>query len=112
MHDVSIRKSKIAQFGNGKGVFANRDFKKGEIVIKYHLRPLTRQEFDKLPQEEKNYTHKHRGVLYLYSSPERYVNHTSNPNTVQDLEMKCDVAKRGIKKGEEITTDATKDDIS
>lgn len=112
MSDVVIKKSKIGQFENGKGVFANRDFKKGEIVIKYNLKPLTKDEFDKLSKEEKNFTHKHWGVIYLYSVPERYVNHTSNPNTIQDLKKKCDIAKKDIKKGEEITTDATKDEIS
>lgn len=33
MSDVVIGKSKIGQFQNGKGVFANRDFKKGNVVI-------------------------------------------------------------------------------
>ncbi len=111
MSDVVIKKSKIGQFPNGKGVFANRDFKKGEVVIKYNLKPLTKEEFENLPKGEKEFTHKHRGVIHLYSIPERYVNHTSNPNTVQDLKKKWDVAKKDIKKGEEITTDATKDDI-
>ncbi len=112
MNDVVIRKSKIEQFNNCKGVFANRNFKNGEIVIKYTLKPLTKDDFNKLPKGEKDFTHKHWGIIYLYSSPERYVNHTSNPNTLQDLKRKCDVAKREIKKGEEITTDATKDEIS
>ena len=111
MSDVVIKKSKIGQFPNGKGVFANRNFKKGEVVIKYNLKPLTKKEFENLPESEKEFTHMHRGVIHLYSVPERYVNHTSNPNTIQDLKKKCDVAKRDIKKGEEITTDATKDDI-
>jgi len=110
MDDVVIKKSKIGQFD--KGVFANRDFKKDEVVVKYNLKPLTKEEFDNLPEEEKNFTHKHWGVIYLYSSPERYINHISGPNTIQDLKNKCDVAKRDIKKGEEITTDATKDEIS
>ena len=110
MNDVVIKKSKIGQFE--KGVFANRKFKRGEIVIKYNLKPLTKEEFDTLPKEEKNFTHKHWGVIYLYQSPERYVNHTSNPNTIQDLQKKCDIAKRDIEKGEEITTDATKDEVS
>ena len=110
MDDVVIKKSKIGQFD--KGVFANRDFKKEEIVVKYNLKALTREEFDSLPKEEKNFTHKHGGIIYLYSSPERYVNHSSNSNTIQDLKNKCDVAKRDIKRGEEITTDATKDEIS
>ena len=42
-------------------------------------------------------------------TPERYVNHSKNPNTHQT--HKCDVVLRDIKKGEMITTDATKDDI-
>ena len=109
MDDVVIRKSKIGQFD--KGVFANRDFKKGEIVVRYNLKPLSRKEFQNLPESEKEFTHKHWGVIYLYPSPARYVNHSSNPNTFQNLKEKYDIAMRNIKKGEEITTDATKDDI-
>tara|TARA_Y100000310_G_scaffold97292_1_gene94947 strand:- start:767 stop:979 length:213 start_codon:yes stop_codon:yes gene_type:complete len=37
---------------------------------------------------------------------------TPYPNTLPDLKNKCDVAIRDIKKGEEITTNATKDDAS
>ena len=108
MSGIVIKKSKIGQFD--RGVFANRDFKKGEVVIKYKLKPLTHQEFQKLPDAEKKFTHKHHEVIYLYSSPERYVNHSSNPNTCQNLKDRCDIAIRVIKKGEEITTDSTKDD--
>ena len=104
--DVIISKGKLM----GTGVFANRDFKKGEIVIKYHLQALTQEEFRNLP--EKSFTHTHWGQIYLYSEPERYVNHSSSPNTLPDLKNKCDVAVRDIRKGEEITTDATKDDIN
>lgn len=111
MNDVVIKKSKIGQFD--KGVFANRDFKKGEIVVRHNnLKPLTEEEYQNLPESEKQYTHKHWGVIYLYPSPARYVNHSSNPNTVQNLKERYDVATRDIKKGEEITTDATKDDTS
>ena len=109
MDDVIIKKSKIGQFG--KGVFANRDFKKGEIAVRYkNLKPLTEEEYQNLPESEKQFTHKHYGVIYLYPSPARYVNHSSKPNTVQNLKERYDVAVRDIKKGEEITTDATKDD--
>lgn len=58
------------------------------------------------------FTHKHWGVIHLYSEPERYVNNSRNPNTYQDLINKCDVALMDIKKGELVTTDAAKDDIS
>ena len=108
MNDVTIDKGNLA----GKGVYAARDFKKDEIVVQYNLRPLTQQEVENLPQSEKEFVHMYRGTIYLYSEPERYVNHSDNPNTYQDLENFCDVASRDILKGEMITTDATKDDIS
>lgn len=108
MADVIIGKGNLS----GKGVYANRDFKKGDVVIKYNLAPLTSEEYQNLPESEKEYTHTHWGVTYLYSEPERYVNHSADPNTHQDLLSKCDKACRDIQKGEMITTDATKDDIS
>ena len=108
MSGVIIGKGNLA----GKGVYANRDFKKGEVVIKYNLKPLTEEEFENLPESEKMFTHTHWGTINLYSEPERYVDHSDNPNTYQDLTNKCDIALRDIKKGEEITDDATKDDVA
>lgn len=95
----------------GKGVYAIRDIAEGEIVIQYQLIPLSVREFSALPESEQMFTHSHRGIVYLYSEPERYVNHSDNPNTIQDLDAQCDIALRPIKKGEMITTDSTKDDI-
>lgn len=106
MSDLIIGKGNLT----GKGVYANRDFKKGEVVIKYNLKPLTKEEYKGLPKSEKMFVHTHHGVIYLYSDPERYVNHSRNPNSYQDLINKCDVSLRNISKGETITTDATKDD--
>lgn len=100
--DVVISKGNLV----GKGVYANRDFRKGEVVIRYSLKPLTTEEYKSLPKSEKMFTHKHRGQIYLYSEPERYVNHSENPNTYQDSERKHDIALKGIKKGEMITTNA------
>lgn len=108
MSDVIIGEGDL----DGKGVYAKRAFGKGEVVIAYHLKPLTEAEFEKLPESEKMFTHAHRGVTHLYSEPERYVNHAEEPNTYQDLTNNCDVALRDIREGETITTDATKDDIS
>lgn len=107
MNDVILGKGNL----QGKGVFANRDFKKGEIVIRYTLVSLTKEEFEHLSQTEKEFVHTHRGQRYLYSEPERFVNHSENYNTLPDIKNQCDIAIRDIKKGEEITTDATKDDI-
>ena len=58
------------------------------------------------------FTHTHWGQIHLYLEPDRYVNHSKKPNTYQDLVNKCDIASRDIKKGEMITCDASKDDIS
>ena len=110
MKDLIVKKSRIKQFSNRLGIFANRDFKKGEIVIKYNLITLTPESFKKLPKEERMFTHIHWGQIKLYPIPARYVNHSDDPNTVQNLKECYDIALRDIKKGEEITTDATKDD--
>lgn len=106
MSDLIIGKGNLA----GKGVYAGRDFKKAEVVIAYNLEPLTPEEFERLPESERMFTHVHGGIINLYSEPERYVNHSETPNTRQDLVEKCDIALRDIQKGEAITTDATKDD--
>ena len=111
MDKIIIKKSWIQQFPNKLGVYANIDFKKGDIVIVYQLKLLSLEEFKKLVVSEKKFVHTHKGKIYLYSIPERYVNHSSHPNTYQDLERKCDVALCDIKKGEEITTNASQDDI-
>ncbi len=107
MSDLVLGKGKLA----GKGVYANKNFKKGEVVSKYNLKQLTKAEYKNLPHSEKMFAHTHLGQIYLYLQPDRYINHSKNPNTRQDLKNKCDIAVRDIKKGEMITTDATKDDI-
>lgn len=107
-----IKMSLIIGKGNlaGKGVYANKDFKKGEIVIKYNLTPLTQEEFNNLSAQEKQLTHTHNNQIVLYGIPERFVNHSDNPNTTQDFVQLADVANKPIKKGEQITTDHNKDD--
>ncbi|PIR74521.1 MAG: hypothetical protein COU35_02025 [Candidatus Magasanikbacteria bacterium CG10_big_fil_rev_8_21_14_0_10_47_10] len=107
MNDVSVGKGTMT----GKGVYANRDFKKGEVVMEYNVIPLSEEEYDELPESEKMFTHSHWGQIYLYLEPDRYVNHADDPNTYQDLKNKRDLAKRDIHKGEAITCDAGKDDI-
>ena len=107
-NSVIIGKGNLA----GKGVYANRNFKKGEIVIQYHLKTLTKEDYQRLPKSERMFTHSHWGKIMLYLEPERYVNHSKNPNTYQDLVKQQDIALRNIKRGEMVTGDATKDDIS
>lgn len=105
MDDVYIGKGKLA----GKGVYAARDFKAGEVVKYYHLIPLKQQDFDELPEHEKMFVHTFWGEMYLFPEPSRYTNHSPKPNTKSDLENMCDIAIQPIKKGEMITTNATKE---
>jgi len=109
MGDLIIKRSKIRQFD--KGVFANRNFKKGEIVTKCNIKILTKKQFVNLPKMEKQFVHKRNGVFYLYLLPDRYVNHSSNPNTIQNFKDNCDIALWDIRKGDEITTDSKKEDF-
>ncbi|MEK7134205.1 MAG: SET domain-containing protein-lysine N-methyltransferase [Patescibacteria group bacterium] len=106
MQNVTIGKGNLS----GKGVYAARNFESGEVVIKYNLRPLSQEEFNALPANKKDFVHIHKGIIHLYGEPERYINHSPNPNTKQDFINWCDIAVKDIKEGEAITTDSTKDD--
>ena len=88
-----------------KGVFAARDFKKGEVVMAWHpIKILTKEEADRLPYFLKHFVSNYRdGEYILQDEPERYVNHSCDPTT--KVEGMADVAARDIRKGEEITSD-------
>ncbi len=107
MPNIIVKRSKI----HGKGVFANRDFKKGEIAVKYHLKPLSEEEFNSLSKSEKRFTSFEDGKYWLFPSPERYVNHSCSPNAATNLKAKHDAAIKEIKKGEEILIDYSSDNI-
>lgn len=104
MEDVIVKDSKIHE----KGVFANRDFKKGYIVIKWDTsHVLNKEEVDNLSEIEKRYVSYDGEKYILMQPPARYVNHSCEANTT--IKNDCDVAKRDIKKGEEITGDYSED---
>ncbi|MFH0970078.1 MAG: SET domain-containing protein [Candidatus Diapherotrites archaeon] len=105
MKDIVVKESKI----NGKGVFASRNFKKGEIVVKWDItHQLTKKEVDRLSENEKRFVAYAEGKYILMQPPTRYVNHSCDANTYVD--NFSHVAKRDIKKGEEITDDYSKDE--
>lgn len=104
MKDVIIRKSRI----HGMGVFAARDFKKDEVILRWDTsESLTKNEVDRLPENERRYIAHSNGKYIMMQSPAKYVNHSCGSNTY--TENFCDVAKIDITKGEEITTDYSED---
>jgi len=62
-----------------------------------------------LPEEKKYVTSLDEGVYLLLQPPERYVNHSCSPNL--EVRSQCDVALRDIEKGEELTTDYSREEI-
>lgn len=99
MKDVSIKKSKI----HGKGVFAERDFKKGELILKWKPKVLKEKDLKNISKSDEEYIfHASKDVNFLMQSPERFVNHSCKPNMY--VKNYCEYAKRNIKSGEELTT--------
>ncbi len=110
---VELKQSHIGQFEDKLGVFATRDFKKGEIVLKWKLSVLTKEQYTHLPAlERENFCHLRKGVIYYYPDPERHVNRSKTPNLISDFETEADIAMRDIKKGEELSiADTTVEDF-
>ncbi len=97
---VIIKKSKI----QGEGVFADINFKKGDIVMKWNTSmTLTHKEAKRIPKRFRKYLVAYKGKFIMSATPEKYLNHSCKPNTKEG--SLCDVAIRDIKKGEELTTD-------
>lgn len=100
MNNVVIKKSKI----HGRGVFANRTFRKGEIVLRWDTtHRVSKAQVERLTKTMKTYLNRDtRGRRILLQSPERYVNHSRRPNTA--VKACADIARRTIRRGEEITS--------
>jgi len=102
--DILVKKSGI----EGKGVFAKREFTNGEVVLKWNNpHELTLKEIRGLLKKDKKYISCFKGKCVLMQAPEKYVNHSCEANTY--ARNFCDIAKRNIKAGEEITADYTKE---
>ena len=98
--DVIVKESGI----QGKGVFATRDFKEGEIILDWSdSKVLNSQEIENLPKEYDKFIYYKGNERILVTSPARYVNHSCDPNTF--INGFFGIAKRDIQKGEEITED-------
>jgi SET domain-containing protein len=98
---IEIRDSTI----QGRGVYAKRVFKAGEIVLRWDLsHTIPTSQLATLPDDERRYTHpldEHQTLIV--QAPERFVNHSCAPNT--EVREFCDVALCRIEVDEEITSD-------
>jgi SET domain-containing protein len=97
--DVIVKDSNIS----GKGIFSARNFRKGELVIKWSShKDLAGSEVEKLPATEKEHVSFVNGQFILVPS-DGWVNHSCDPNVY--LDKFCYFAKRDILVGEELTAD-------
>ena len=93
---------------SGLGLFARRDFKKGELIIEYTGEKITEAEANRrggkyLIELNDNWTIDGKGRDNLA----RYINHSCKPNAYPELDDKEEhiyiYAKKNIKPGEELT---------
>lgn len=99
----------VAETENGRGVFAGRNFEKGETVIKFEGKLFTEDELPEPYNEvEDHYMQIGKG-LYLGPSGkvDDFFNHSCDPNSGVRIggDNALLFAVREIKKGEEITWD-------
>lgn len=89
----------------GRGIFALKPFKKGDIVLDWNEenKDISKEDLNKLPEDEKKYVAQFNEKIILIAPPGRYINHSCNPNIKN--ENGKDYAIRDIEKDEEITGD-------
>jgi uncharacterized protein len=112
-----VKSSKI----HGTGVFAKCDIKKGEKIIEYVGKKITKEKSEKIAEKtlELSKSNPHLGGVYIFDlnkkydldgnfsyNSARYINHSCNPNAESEQDHKDRIwikALKDIKKGDEIT---------
>lgn len=98
--NIEVRDSLIS----GRELFATALITKGSTVLSWNPKVLAREEADKLSNYERKHYLVPEGEMTLWMQPpERYVNHSCEPNT--HVVGRSDVALRDIQPSEEITSD-------
>ena len=94
MNNILIKQSEI----HGTGLFAGRDFKKDEIVLKWKPKILHEKDIAALSKNERRFIFKvGEDKYYFMQEPERFMNHSCENNTT--VQNDSDVAIRDIKAG-------------
>ncbi|MFH0969574.1 MAG: SET domain-containing protein-lysine N-methyltransferase [Patescibacteria group bacterium] len=97
---------KIKKAGKkGIGLFAGKNFKKGEAVYSFPRgKIIKKSEIKKLISKEKKYLDYYRkGEYEIMEPPARCVNHSCDPNIIERNRIAYTI--KPIKKGDEITID-------
>jgi len=104
MKNVAVKKSGIS----GKGVFSNRSFRKGEMILEIDDSHVVTDP-SKLTKEQHKFELDYLadGKIVIMQAPERYMNHSCDPNSyVKTVNgIRKIFAMRDIQKGEEIVGD-------
>ena len=94
---------------NGKGVFANKNFKKGEEIIEFKGKLFSDEDFPKNYNDVDDHYVQIDKKIYIGPSGDKddFINHSCNPNSGLKINARkvILVAIRDIKKQEEITWD-------
>ncbi len=113
---IKVKKSKI----HHQGIFASKDIKKGTKVIEYVGEKISSKEGDKRADQlfAKAKKDKSQGAVYIFELDKKHdIDGSVNWNTAKYINHSCDpnceaetnkghiwiIAKKNIKKGEEIT---------
>jgi len=104
MKNVVVKESRIS----GKGVFSNRSFRKGEVILEMDDSHVV-TDSSKLTKEQHEFELDYLadGKIVVMQAPERYINHSCDPNSyVKTIRgIRKAFAMRDIQKGEEIVGD-------
>ena len=111
-------KTKLKEFpGKGIGLIADQEIKKGQVVWTYS--PIIDIKIKKtdVPEEAKGFFNTYAvdpggDEIFLNIDNARFINHSKEPNIKSLGHLKDNIAIRDISKGEEITIDYTKIDVS
>lgn len=107
MNDLKKSVYVAPSLAQGKGVFASKPFKTGELILTIDDSHIVSDEAQLTKEQHEFDLDYLSDKIVLMQKPEKYINHSCDPNTYvkTENEVRNVRAMRNIKKGEEITYD-------